>query len=83
MHQTAQPGFDSGQAFRPTINSYMYAMAVACQHCRHEGRTATTTLYRQRAADLRERVMRNFVERKLQPFTDSFEQTINMYITGI
>lgn len=73
-------GFDSGQAFRPTINSYMYGNAVAIADiAAMKGDTATVRLYRQRASDIRERVMRNLWNAKLQHFTDRFKQS-NQYV---
>jgi len=73
-------GFDSGQAFRPTINSYMYGNALAIANIAAlKGDEADNRLYRQRAADLRANVQQSLWNDKLQHFTDRFKQS-NQYV---
>ncbi len=67
-------GFDDGEAFRPTINSYMYGNAMAIAHIAEmEGDESAGKLYRQRANDLKTNVQRDLWHDSLQHFTDRFK----------
>ena len=71
-------GFEGGDAFRPTINSYMYGNAMAISHCRNERRYC----YQQsnlKKASLKHNVQANLWNDSLQHFTDRLKSTINMY----
>jgi len=73
-------GFDSGEAFRPTINSYMYGNAVAiARTAAMKGDTATNKIYLQRAADLKKNVEQSLWNDSLHHFTDRFKQN-NQYV---
>ena len=80
MLQMAQDGFDSGEAFRPTINSYMYGNAMAIAHiAAMKGDMATNKIYLQSAAELKKNVEQNLWNDSLQHFTDRFKQN-NQYV---
>ena len=73
-------GFDDGEAFRPTINSYMYGNAKAiAQIAAMKGNVGTAKLYRQRAADLKANVEQSLWNDSLQHFTDRFKVD-NQYV---
>jgi hypothetical protein len=73
-------GFDSGEAFRPTINSYMYGNAMAISHiAAMKGDLATNKIYLQRAADLKRNVEQSLWNDSLHHFTDRFKQN-NQYV---
>jgi len=77
-------GFDSGDAFRPTINSYMYGNAMAIAHIAlMKGDKATSEKYFKRADELKRNVEQNLWNDSLQHFTDRFKQNTSMCITGI
>lgn len=73
-------GFDDGEAFRPTINSYMYgnAMAIA-QLAAMKGDTATANGYLQKAADLKTNIEHYLWNDSLNHFTDRFKVS-NQYV---
>ncbi len=67
-------GFEDGEAFRPTINSYMYGNALAISHIASmKGDTATSRTYLQRALDLRTNVQRDLWNDSMQHFVDRFK----------
>jgi hypothetical protein len=67
-------GFEDGEAFRPTINSYMYGNALAISHiAAMKGDTATSTKYLQRAIELRTNVQRDLWNDTMQHFVDRFK----------
>ncbi len=73
-------GFDGGDAFRPTINSYMYGNALAIARiAAMKGDEATSRLYQQRAMELRTNVLRDLWNDSLQHFTDRHQVT-NKYV---
>lgn len=73
-------GFDSGDAFRPTINSYMYANAMAISKTAAlKGDKNTSDTYLQKATALKNYVEQFLWNSKLQHFTDRFKQN-NQYV---
>ncbi|MGH2649293.1 MAG: MGH1-like glycoside hydrolase domain-containing protein, partial [Ginsengibacter sp.] len=73
-------GFDSGEAFRPTINSYMYGNALAISRIADmKGDEATSKEYLQKAINLKTNVERDLWNDSLQHFTDRFKQN-NQYV---
>ncbi|MBL7698999.1 MAG: discoidin domain-containing protein [Chitinophagaceae bacterium] len=73
-------GFEGGDAFRPTINSYMYGNAKAIARIAEmTGDEATASLYSHRAADLKKNVEENLWNDSLQHFTDRFKVN-NQYV---
>jgi hypothetical protein len=73
-------GFDSGEAFRPTINSYMYGNALAIAHiAAMNGDNATNKEYLKKAAELKANIEHNLWNDSLQHFTDRFKQN-NQYV---
>jgi len=73
-------GFDHGEAFRPTINSYMYANAKAIARVAFmKGDLSTSKEYLQRAASLKKNVEHSLWNDSLQHFTDRFKQD-NQYV---
>lgn len=67
-------GFDDGEAFRPTLNSYMYgnAMAIA-KIAAMAGDRAGSEKYLQRALSLKTNVEQNLWNGPLKHFTDRFK----------
>lgn len=73
-------GFDSGDAYRPTINSYMYANALAIARiAAMKGDKATVDEYNQKAVLLKATIQRDLWNDKLGYFTDRFKQN-NQYV---
>lgn len=73
-------GFDSGEAFRPTINSYMYGNALAiAKIAAMKADKETSNEYLQRAAMLKRNVQQSLWNDSLQHFTDRFKQD-NQYV---
>ena len=73
-------GFDDGEAFRPTINSYMYGNALAISKiAAMKGDQATATEYAERAKALQRNVVRDLWNDSLQHFTDRFKVN-NQYV---
>lgn len=67
-------GFDGGETFRPTINSYMYGNAKAISKTAAlKGDTETQALYAHRAADLKSLVEKYLWNDSLQHFTDRYK----------
>jgi hypothetical protein len=73
-------GFDDGEAFRPTINSYMYGNAMAIAHiAAMKGDTVTRREYLQKATALKATVEHSLWNDSLQHFTDRFKVN-NQYV---
>ena len=67
-------GFAGGEAFRPTINSYMYGNAIAISRiAAMKGDTAVSRDYLQRGTDLKATIEQNLWNDSLQHFTDRFK----------
>jgi hypothetical protein len=67
-------GFDDGEAYRPTINSYMYGNAMAIARvAAMKGDAETSKEYLQKAASLKTNVEHNLWNDSLQHFTDRFK----------
>jgi len=73
-------GFDDGEAFRPTINSYMYGNAMAIANISKMKRDAVgAQLYLKRAAELKKNVEQDLWNDSLQHFADRFK-VHNQYV---
>lgn len=73
-------GFDGGDAFRPTINSYMYANAMAIATiAAMKGDKVVNKEYLQKAAALKNNIEQHLWNDSLQHFTDRFKQD-NRYV---
>ena len=73
-------GFEDGEAFRPTINSYMYGNALAiAKIAALKGDEITAREYLQRAAVLKLNVEKYLWNNPLQHFTDRFKVN-NKYV---
>lgn len=73
-------GFAGGEAFRPTINSYMYGNALAIvELAAMKGDTETSKKYLQYAARLKGGLEQHIWNKSLQYFTDRF-QVENKYV---
>ena len=73
-------GFDDGEAYRPTINSYMYANAKAIARVAiMKGDKSTAEEYWQKAASLKSRVEKDLWNDSLQHFSDRFKVS-NQYV---
>jgi hypothetical protein len=71
-------GFEGGEAFRPTINSYMYGNAKAISKIAAlSGDQTTSRDYLQRAQVLKANVLQNLWNPSLQHFTDRFKVNNN------
>ena len=80
MHPDGTGGFDSGEAFRPTINSYMYGNAMAISRIAEmKGDDATSKEYLQKAINLKTNIEQDLWNDSLQHFTDRFKQN-NQYV---
>jgi hypothetical protein len=67
-------GFEDGEAFRPTINSYMYGNALAISRiAAMKGDTANSKKYLQRATELRANVEQYLWNDSMQHFVDRFK----------
>lgn len=74
-------GFEGGEAFRPTLNSYMYGNAKAIARIAGmQGDEATHSLYTQRAEKLKKNVEEKLWNDSLQHFTDRYKVN-NQYVT--
>lgn len=68
-------GFDHGEAFRPTINSYQYANALAISRIAEmKGEVSTAKTFRQTADALKYRIQSDLWNPSLEHFTDRFKQ---------
>lgn len=73
-------GFAGGEAFRPTINSYMYGNALAISRIAAlNGDTETSKEYLQKANEIRTNVLRNLWNDSMQHFADRYKQD-NQYV---
>lgn len=73
-------GFDGGVTFRPTINSYMYANAMAISRiAAMKGDKKTSDGYLEKAIALKDNVEQNLWNDSLQHFTDRFKED-NQYV---
>ena len=73
-------GFADGEAFRPTINNYMYSNANAIANiAAMKGDTTTWNTYIKKAMDLKNRVQQSLWNDSLQHFTDRFKVS-NEYV---
>jgi hypothetical protein len=73
-------GFDGGDAFRPTINSYMYANALAIARiAAMKGDDLTYKEFLQKSNDLKKNIETNLWNDSLQHFCDRFKQD-NEYV---
>ena len=73
-------GFDDGEAYRPTINSYMHGNAVAIARiAAMKGDSDLSKDYLQKAASLKTNVERDLWNDSLQHFTDRFKVS-NQYV---
>ncbi|MGD0893316.1 MAG: discoidin domain-containing protein [Terracidiphilus sp.] len=69
-------GFKGGYAYRPTINSYQYANALAiARFAELAGKPDVAADYRQRAERIRGAVLEQLWNRSLQHFTDRYQRT--------
>ena len=69
-------GFGGGDSFRPSINSYMYANALAIQKIALLGNdTATARQFREKAANIKRIVQDSLWNTRFQHFTDRFKTT--------
>nr|AIA12740.1 F5/8 type C domain protein [uncultured bacterium] len=67
-------GFAGGEAFRPTINSYMYGNAIAISRiAAMKGDTAESRIYLQKAEALKANIEHSLWNDSLQHFTDRFK----------
>jgi glycogen debranching enzyme len=67
-------GFDDGEAYRPTINSYMYGNAMAIARiAAMKGDVEVSKEYLEKAARLKTNVEHNLWNDSLQHFTDRFK----------
>ncbi len=73
-------GFEGGDAFRPTINSYMYGNAMAISKIASlKGDIVTSEDYLTRAQSLKENIEKNLWNDSLGHFTDRFKVN-NQYV---
>ena len=73
-------GFEGGDAFRPTINSYMYANAMAiAKVAAMTGDESTSQLYAKKANDIKQKVNQHLWNDSLSHFTDRFKVD-NQYV---
>ena len=73
-------GFDDGEAYRPTINSYMYGNAMAIARiAAMKGDNDASKEYLQKAAGLKRNVEQDLWNDSLQHFTDRFKVS-NQYV---
>lgn len=74
-------GFTGGDAFRPTINSYMYADALAIKNIALlKNDTVTAKLFADYAADIKNRVQKSLWNDTLKHFTDRYKVN-NSFVT--
>ena len=73
-------GFEGGEAFRPTINSYMYANALAISKiAAMKGDAATSNEYLDKANALRKHILQDLWNDSTQHFLDRFKVN-NQYV---
>ncbi len=67
-------GFKGGDGFRPSINSYMYANALAIKNIALLNQdTATANSYLKKAADLKSEIQKSLWNDSLQHFVDRYQ----------
>ncbi|KAF3769517.1 Six-hairpin glycosidase, partial [Cryphonectria parasitica EP155] len=77
-----EDGFTGGEAFRPSINSYMYANALAIAHIASAtGDTATAATYEARAAAIQGNFTASLWNATLEHFIDRYYQDDSTYVT--
>lgn len=75
-----QDGFRGGEAFRPTINSYMWANAIAIANVAElAGQSSIASDYRAKAANIKSRFQADIWNSTLEHFIDR-HQTSNEYV---
>lgn len=73
-------GFFGGTAFRPSINSYMYANAIAIKNIALlENDTAITDLFNGKALEIKNRLQKDLWNDSLQDFVDRYKVN-NQYV---
>jgi len=73
-------GFDSGEAFRPTINSYMYGNAMAIARVADlKNDKNSKSIFLQKAAALKTNMQSHLWNDSMQHFVDRFQQN-NQYV---
>lgn len=76
-------GFTGGFAFRPSINSYQYANALAIAHFAEvAGRSAVAEEYRERANKIRTALLAELWDPSLEQFTDRYQRTTPFVTAG-
>ncbi|KAF2212754.1 hypothetical protein CERZMDRAFT_40588 [Cercospora zeae-maydis SCOH1-5] len=71
-----QDGFGGGEAFRPTINSYMYANALAIANVAELlGQGSVVSDYRSRAANIKSRFQADIWNTTFEHFIDRYQRT--------
>lgn len=85
-HPSADParnGFRGGEAFRPSINSYQYANALAiARFARLAGKPDVAADYTERAARIRSAVLTQLWNPALQHFTDRYQRSTPFVTAG-
>ena len=75
-------GFTGGYAFRPSINTYQYANAMAIAHlAAFAGDVKTAANYKQRADNIRSAVLAQLWNPDLKHFTDRYQRSTK-YVTA-
>ncbi|HUZ61377.1 MAG TPA: discoidin domain-containing protein [Hanamia sp.] len=73
-------GFEGGDAFRPTINSYMYANAIAISKIALLRKdTATSNTYRKKALEIKDKMQKDLWNDSLRDFLDRYKVS-NQYV---
>ena len=76
-------GFTGGFAYRPSINSYQYANAMAIARLASEaGQAEVATDYRERAERLRSAMLAQLWNPALEHFTDRYERSTEFVTAG-
>jgi hypothetical protein len=76
-------GFTGGFAFRPSINSYQYANALAIAHFAEvAGRSVVAEEYRVRASNIRTALLAQLWNPNLEQFTDRYQRTTPFVTAG-
>ena len=76
-------GFTGGYAFRPSINTYQYANALAIAHLATvAGDVKTAADYKQRAENIRSAVLAQLWNSGLQHFTDRYQRSTKHVTAG-
>jgi hypothetical protein len=76
-------GFTGGYAFRPSINSYQYANALAIAHfARLAGKPEVAADYIQRAEKIKSAVLEQIWNPRLKHFTDRYQRSTKFVTAG-